>query len=336
MVTLEEIAILAKVSRSTVSRVINNAPKVKAETRVRVEKVIEQINYHPNWAARSLAGGHTGVIGLVVPMGVSTLFKDPYFSFIVQGVSAACNAKNRSAMLWLAEPEYERHTVQQFLYNHVVDGMIIASSLIDDPLLKALLEGDLPFMLIGRYPGNPDVSYVDVDNEKAAFEIVSYLAGIGYQRIATITGPSNMIAGFDRLEGYKKAMRQCNLLIEDNLIVEADFSEYGGYVAMQKLLPRMPEAVFVASDTMAIGAIRAAKDAGYRIPEDIGIAGFDDMPFAASSDPPLTTTRQPIQHCGAIAAQALIGMIDHPSEAHHHIILPTELVIRSSCGPTKR
>jgi len=151
-------------------------------------------------------------------MGVSTLFKDPYFSFIAQGVSSVCNATNHSAMLWLAEPEYERRTVHQFLNNRVVDGMIIASTLIDDPRMNALLEGDLPFTLIGRYPANADVSYVDVDNEKAAFEVVSYLAGIGYQRIATIAGPSNMIAGFDRLVGYKKAIRHCGLPLEDNWI----------------------------------------------------------------------------------------------------------------------
>lgn len=336
MMTLEEIAVLAKVSRSTVSRVINNDPNVKAETRLRVEKVIEQIHYHPNLAARRLAGGRTGMIGLLVPMGVSTLFMDPYFSFIVQGVSSACNAANHSAMLWLAEPEYERRTVRQFLQNHVIDGAIIASTLIDDPLLRALMDDDLPFILIGRYLDNPDVSYVDVDNVKAASEIVSYLVGIGYRCIATITGPSNMIAGFDRLAGYKKAMDQHGLPVEDFMISEADFSENGGYAAMQKLLPYRPEAVFVASDTMAIGAIRAAKEAGLRIPEDIGIAGFDDMPFAASSNPPLTTVKQPIQQCGALAARTLIDMIDHPSATHHHIILPTELVIRSSCGPIRR
>ncbi len=330
MVTLEEIATLAKVSRSTVSRVINNDPNVSDVTRERVKQVIEQINYHPKMAARRLAGGHTGVIGLLVPMGISTLFKDPFFSLIVQGVSSACNAANHTAMLWLAEPEYERRTVREFLHNHVIDGAIIASMLIDDPLLKALIEGDLPFILIGRYPASADVSYVDVDNQNAAFENVSYLARMGYNRIATITGPLNMIAGFDRLEGYTKAMRHYGLPVDEGMIVEADFSEQGGYLAMRKLLPCKPEAVFVASDTMAIGAMQAVKDAGLLIPEDIAITGFDDMPFAASSSPALTTIRQPIQFMGSMAVRTLIDMIDHPSASHHHIILPTELVIRAS------
>jgi LacI family transcriptional regulator, galactose operon repressor len=332
MMTLEEIAALAKVSRSTVSRVINNDPNVNEQTRMRVKAVIEQINYHPNMAARRLAGGHTGVIGLLVPMGISTLFKDPFFSIIVQGVSSACNAANHSAMLWLAEPEYERRTVRQFLHSHVIDGAIIASMLIDDPLLKALIEGDLPFILIGRYPASSDISYVDVDNQNAAFDIVSYMVRIGYRRIATIAGPLNMIAGFDRLTGYEAAMRHYGLTVDEEMVVESDFSEQGGYLAMRKLLRCKPEAVFVASDTMAVGALRAAKEAGLRIPEDIGVTGFDDMPFAMSSDPPLTTMRQPIQRCGAVAARTLIDMIDHPSATHHHIILPTELVIRESCG----
>ncbi len=337
MATIEEIATLAKVSRSTVSRVINNEPDVSAETRRRVRQIIEQVHYSPNMAARRLAGGHTGLIGLLVPMGVSTLFKDLYFSIVVQGVSAACNAANRSSMLWLAEPDYERRTIRQFLQNHVFDGAIIASMLIDDPLLKALMQGDLPFFLIGRYPAGPDVAFVDVDNRRGAAEIVAYLVSIGYRRIATITGPWNMIAGVDRLAGYRAALQGCGMPVDESLIVEGDFTEQGGYRAMQRLLPRRPEAVFVASDAMAVGAMRAVKEAGLRIPEDIGIAGYDDMPFAASSDPPLTTVRQPIQQCGSIAAQTLIDMIDRPcaDDAHHQIILPTELVIRESCGLSK-
>ncbi len=335
MVTIEEIAALTHVSRSTVSRVLNDDPNVSIKTRMRVKEVIEQNNYHPNIAARRLAGGHTGVIGLFVPMGVSTIFTDPYFSMIIQGVSAACNAINYTAVLWLAEPEFERRTVRQFLHNHIIDGAIIASNLIDDPLLKGLIESDLPFILIGRHPFSTDVSFVDVDNEKAAFEMISYLVCAGYTRIATIAGPLNMIAGLDRLTGYKKAMDHYHLCAQPEMIVEADFSEQGGYDAMLKLMPIQPEAVFVASDTMALGAMRAAQKAGLRIPEDISIVGYDDIPASTSCFPALTTIRQPIQQCGAVAAETLINMIGHPTATRHHIILPTELVIRESCGSPK-
>jgi len=297
-----------------------------------VKKVIEEINFQPNLAARRLAGGRTRMIGLMVPMGVSALFTDPFFPLIIQGVSAASAALNYSVMLWLAEPEYERRTVRQMLNNHCIDGAVIASMLIDDPLLKAISEDNLPFVLIGRHPSDTEVSYVDVDNQKAAFEMVEHLVQAGYRRIATITGPHNMIGGYDRLEGYKAALCRYNLPVNESLIKEADFTEQGGYNAMYQLIDEKPEAVFVASDTMAVGAMHAVTEAGLRIPEDIGIAGFDDMPFAATTNPPLTTMRQPIQQSGAVAAQTLIDMLDHPSAARHHIILPTELVIRSSCA----
>jgi LacI family transcriptional regulator len=332
MLTLEKIAALARVSRSTVSRVINNDPNVSPDTRTRVNQVIEEINYHPNIAARRLAGGHTGFIGLVVPMGVSTLFTDPFFSMIVQAVSTACNAKNRSVMLWLAEPEYERRTIHQFLNNHIIDGAIIASMLIDDPLLMAMIEGDLPFMVIGRYPSMTEVSFVDSNNQNAACEMVAHLVSCGAKRIATISGPQNMIAGLDRLEGYKKGLFENGLQVDECLIVEADFTEQGAYLAMQRLLVQKPDAVFVASDTMAMGAMRALKDAGLRIPEDVAITGFDDMPFASTCIPPLTTMRQPIHRMGIVAAQTLMERIDHAYTTHHHIILPSELVIRESCG----
>jgi LacI family transcriptional regulator len=272
------------------------------------------------------------VIGLLVPMSVSALFNDPFFSLIIQGVCSAANNLNHSVMLWLAEPDYERRSIRQFLQTHIIDGAIIASMLIDDPLLEALVEGDRPFILVGRYPANDNVSYVDVDNRAAACEVVSHLYNRGYRRIATITGPTNMIAGHDRLEGYQYGLCQNGLAVNDQLISHGDFTEQGGYSAMRQLLPQKPEAVFIASDTMAVGALRALKEAGLRVPADIGVAGFDDMPFAAQTEPSLTSTRQPIQHMGEVAARTLIDMINHPVASHRHIILPTELMVRNSSG----
>jgi len=336
MLTLEKIAQLAQVSRSTVSRVINDDPNVNEKTRMRVQQVIEQINFQPNTAARSLAGGRTRILGFVIPMGVSALFSDPYFPLLIQGVSSACNTLDYSVMLWLAEPEYERRTLRQVLHNRIIDGFIIASMIMDDPLLKPLMEGNLPYILIGRHPTNPDVSYVDVDNQNAARDAVSYLLRSGYRRIATIAGPQNMIGGVDRLEGYRAALRQWSLPCEDALIVESDFTEDGGYQAAQKLLLLQPEAIFSASDSIALGALRAIKDAGLSVPEDIGLVGFDDSSFAARMTPPLTTVRQPITKTGMVAAETLIDMIEHPGSAPRRLILPTELVIRGSCSSPRK
>jgi LacI family transcriptional regulator len=328
--TLEEIAKRAKVSRSTVSRVVNQDPRVKTQTRERVLAVIKKANYHPNLAARSLAAGRTRILGLVIPMGVTALFTDPYFPILIQGATSACNAHDHSVMLWLAEPEYERRTISQVLHNGIVDGVILASMLVDDTLMHSLIESDLPFILVGRHPTDTRVSYIDVDNIASARQIVEHLIAQGFRRIATITGPMNIIAGADRLEGYRAALTAHNIPIDPTLIALGDFSQNGGFLAMQQLLALKPDAVFVSSDTMALGALRAIRAAGLRVPADIAMAGFDDMPFTETTDPPLTTIRQPIQHAGYIAAETLIDLIAHPDSEARRIILPTELVVRAS------
>ena len=333
---LEEIAKLSGVSRSTVSRVINDDPNVREITRERVRKVIRQVNYHPNAAARGLAAGRTRILGLLIPERVTSLFSDPYFPLLIQGISSACNARDHSVMLWLAEPEYERRTIHQILHGGMIDGVIVASMLLNDPVVLALVEGDRPFLLVGRHPTDPRVNYVDVDNRNSARDAVAHLLRLGYQRVATVTGPQNMIAGVDRREGYLAALKDRGLTPNPNLMAEGDFSEAGGYAAMQRLLAHQPDAVFAASDIMAVGALRALREAGLRVPDDVALVGYDDMPFAARADPPLTTVRQPIHRTGALAAETLIDLIENPGASPRRIVLPTELVIRESCGANLR
>lgn len=329
---LEQIAKLSGVSRSTVSRVVNNDPNVNAVTRKKVMQVVRRVNYVPNAAARGLAAGRTHVIGLVIPMGVSTLFTDPYFPLLIQGASSACNAHDYSVMLWLAEPEYERRQIRQIMYSGLIDGVIIASMLTNDSLVQALIDGSLPFMLVGRHPTDSRVNYVDADNVNGARDAIRHLLRMGRTRIGLINGPMNMIAGTDRLAGYTQALRERGQLVQPELITDGGFSEAGGYLAMQQLLPRQPDAVFAASDAMAIGALRVLHEAGLRVPEDVALIGFDDMPFAARSDPPLTTIRQPTYRMGGLAVETLLDLIEHPDSPPHHIVLPTELVVRASCG----
>ena len=329
--TLEDIAQMSGVSRSTVSRVINGDPNVNDQTRSKVQEIIQRINFQPNLAARGLAVGHTQVLGLGIPTGVGNLFTDPYFPLLIQGVSLACNAFGYSVMLWLAEPEYERTTIGQILYSGLVDGVIISSMLTDDPLIERLAESKRPFVTVGRHPTNDKVNYIDVDNRAGANQAVSYLLRIGRKRIATITGPQNMIAGQDRYQGYLDALRERGISTSLDLVAEGDFTDAGGAVAMRRILSHRPDAVFVASDAMAFAAMRIVKEAGLRIPEDIAIVGFDDIPAAALSNPPLTTVRQPIQRTGSVAAETLIDLIEHPDPQIRRVLLPTELVIRSSC-----
>ncbi len=336
MMNLEQIAKLSGVSRSTVSRVINNDPDVSEATRDKVMQVVERVNYTPNATARGLAAGQTHVLGLVIPMGVSALFTDPYFPILIQGVSSACNAREYSVMLWLAEPEYERRQMRQIMYSGLIDGVIVSSMLLNDSLVQALSDGDLPFMLVGRHPTDTRASYVDADNISGAREATTHLLRLGHTRVATITGPQNMIAGVDRLTGYLAALHDRGVASGSALIAEGDFTEAGGYRAMQQLLLRRPDAVFVASDMMAIGAMRAMREAGLRVPEDVAVVGFDDLPQSARTEPPLTTVRQPIYRLGATTVDSLLDLIDYPDSSPRRIVLSTELVVRASCGSALR
>jgi LacI family transcriptional regulator len=328
--TLEDIARKSGVSRSTVSRVINGDEKVKPDTRDKVMAIIHEFNFQPNLAARGLAARRTNVIGLVTPAGVSALFTDPYFPQLIRGVTSACNARQYTVMLWLAEPEFERRTISQILHNGLLDGVIVSSMVMDDPIIQSLYESNMPFILVGRHP-TLDVNYIDVDNVQGGLDATTHLMKQNRKRVATITGPHNMIAGYDRFQGYQKALKMRKLPLLNELVAEGDFTEASGYAGMKKLLPAKPDAVFAASDMMAFGAMRAAREAGLSVPEDVAIVGYDDLPAASQVTPPLTSIRQPTERMGSLAVDTLIDMIENPQPQTRHLMLATELIVRSSC-----
>jgi LacI family transcriptional regulator len=332
MATLERIAELSGVSRSTVSRVVNNDPNVRESTRSKVLRIMEQEHYRPNLAARGLASGRTDVIGLVIPVGLSVVFTDPFYPLLMQGIADESRNRDRFVMLWLAEPEYERQTIEQVVSRGVVDGVIIAASAPEDPLVDMLMDAGKPFVMVGRHLARTDVSFVDIGNHEAARNITRHLLRLGARRIATITGPPQMIAGSERLSGYRDALESAGIAFDPALIATTDFTAQSGAAAMSQLLEQQPDAVFAANDAMAIAAIRAIRRAGLRVPEDIAVVGFDDIPGAAEIDPPLTTVRQPIRRLGSTAATTLIELIADPGRRIREVILPTELVVRRSCG----
>jgi LacI family transcriptional regulator len=329
--TLEDIADMCDVSRSTVSRVINGDVNVSERTRQKVLEVIRKVNFQPNMAARGLAKGHTRVLGLVIPKGVQAIFEEPFFGMLIHGVSTHCNALDYSVMLWLAEADYERRTINKILYNGLIDGVIVASMVMDDPIIDSLYQHRVPFMLIGRHPVYDNLSYLDVDNRDGARQAVLHLLRSGRRRIATITGPKNMIGGIYRYQGYQDALHEYDVPLITELVAEGNFTDTSGYNCMQQLLPHKPDAVFAASDTMALAAIRAIQEQGLRIPDDIAVIGFDDIPQASRGKPALTTIRQPITRMGAMAAETLINMIDSGSSSPRQTVLSAELVIRDSC-----
>jgi LacI family transcriptional regulator len=330
--TLEDIARIAGCSRSTVSRVINRDAKVSLETRQKVEQVIAEMNFQPNLAARGLASGQTHIIGLIVPMSVNSIFSDPFYPILMQSISSTCNQKGYSIMLWLSEPGFESQMLNQNLNNGLLDGAIVSSLSLSDPIVNYLNENRIPYVSIGRNPIDEMGNFVDVDNYDGALKAVNHLANLGRRRIATITGPMNVMVGVDRLRGYRDALNSNGLPYNPDLVLESDFSDAGGYSAMQKLLPMKPDAVFAMSDVMAGAAIRVLMEAGLKVPADVAIVGFDDVPLASRIIPSLTTIHQPITQMGAGVVNILLDQLKHSTRKSRQVIFPIELVIRSSCG----
>jgi LacI family transcriptional regulator len=312
--------------------VLNNHPNVNAQTRERVLQVIAETGFRPDPIARSLSSRRADIIGLVIPVTIRSLFEDPFFPRLLQGISQGCNSHDYTLTLFLLhtlEEEaklYPRISRRQFL-----DGVIVTATRTGDTLIPQLLAKRVPFVLHGRHE-DPRVSFVEVDNVTGAYTAVTHLVRLGKRRIALITGPSGSLAAEDRKRGYLDALQERRVRVDESLIIHGDFTETSGYEAMQRLWPNQPDAVFVASDTMALGAMRALREAGKRVPDEVALVGFDDVPQAATADPPLTTIRQPIQRTGVLAVEMLIDILKNGAEPPRRIILPTELVIRASCG----
>jgi len=335
--TLEDIARQSGVSRSTVSRVVNGHPNVRAEIRQRVLKVVQETGYHPNAAARTLASQRSRTIGLVLSRSVSNFFTDPYFPHLTQGIAQACNQSDYTLGLFLVgSNEDEDKAFPRLSRRGYLDGILLQTGQADDLLIERLIRSEMPLVIIGRPFHADKVSYIDVDNLDAARNAVGHLVRQGYERIATITGPSNSTTGIDRREGYLRALAERGHSVDGALMVEGDFSEASGYFAMKRLLSARPDAVFAAADVMAFGAMRAIREVGLRIPEDIALVGFDDLPQAARSDPPLTTVRQQVARFGMSAVEVLLDVIENGTAPPRRIITTTELIVRGSCGAQRR
>ena len=332
--TLEDVAKKAGVSRSTVSRVLNAQPNVSEDVRQRVLEIIQTTGFRPHAAARSLASQRSWTIGLVLPHSVSFFFTDPYYQHLIKGVAQGCNEYDYTMALFLVgSKEDEAKIFPRVSHQGLLDGVLVqAGHHGDQAIIGYLVDAEMPLVIIGRPFRSDNVSYLDIDNVNSASMAVSHLIRLGRKRIGTIAGPATSTVGIDRKQGYLKALTERDQMIDKTLIVEGDFTENGGYYAMQQLLQAKPDAVFAASDIMAIGAMRATREAGIKIPDDIAFVGFDDLPISAISNVQLTTVRQPVAQFGSKAVEMLVDQITHGVHTPVHIIMDTELVIRSTCG----
>jgi len=321
---------MAGVSRSTVSRVVNGESSVSPEVRARVEAVIRETGYTPNAAARSLVSNRTGVIGLVIPSRVHSVFEDPYFARLIQGITFGSNRAGVTLSLFLAQDaEEERELYPRVVESGFIDGVIVTATRMGDPLVERIAAREIPLVMVGR-PDLDDVSYVDVDNRDGARQAARHLVGIGASRIGVIGAPTNTTAGVDRLEGFLAGLEDLGHRFGPDLLFEGDFSEESGYRAMQDLIDLGVDAVFASSDTMALGALRAAHERGVVVPDRIALMGFDGFGGSQNSVPPLTTIEQPVAHTAARAVELLLGFVAGELSSPTSVVLPVELVERAS------
>jgi LacI family transcriptional regulator len=327
---LDDIAKRSGVSKSTVSRVVNDHPNVSKKVRSRVLKVIHQTGYQPHAAARALVSNRSMICGLILPRTVDSFFTDPYFPALIQSIARSCGDRDYTLSLFLIGGEdNEDRIFQRVARRGFLDGVFVQSGNVADHLIEKIVSINMPLVVLGRPHETDGVNFVDINNVDAVESAITYLAETGHKRIATVAGPFVTTVGIDRRKGYIQGLEKNGLPVDENLIYEGDFLEISGYEGGLELAKQHPDAIFVASDKMALGVIRALKDKGLSVPEDVSVIGFDDFPVQPPAEPFLTSIRQPLMEFGDKAIEVLLDSIDNGGEVHQEY-LPTEFIIRGS------
>ena len=326
--TIRDVAAAAGVSRGTVSRVINGGHWVSPDARQAVEDAIARTGYTANHAARSLATGRSNSLAFLLTEPQHLLFSDPTFALLLRGATEALAQRSMTLVLLVADTPAERANVEHYVSAGHVDGVLLISSHESDPLLASLIEAGVPTVCTGVPLGyRAQVPTVSVDEVDSARTMTRYLMDRGHRRIALITGPDDTSGGRYRLVGFREEMGD---RFDPDLVEQDVYSREAGEAAMTRLLQRAPDidAVFAASDVMAVGAIAAARRAGRRVPEDLAVAGFDDSGLAETHEPPLTTMRQPWAEISSAMVEILIDVINGVPRTD--LVLPTTLVVRGT------
>jgi DNA-binding LacI/PurR family transcriptional regulator len=326
--TIEDVAAVAGVSRGTVSRVLNGGVNVSPAALSAVHKAIRKTGYVVNQHARSLVTQRAQSVAFILSEPQERLFEDPNFGSLLRGCTKALAEHDMPLLLSVAGSDQDRKRILRFVAAGHVDGALLVSAHSGSPVIDELLALGVPVVACGQPIGHEsELAYVAADDRDGARQMASYLRSLGRRRIATITGPLDTPGGSQRLAGYRDALGEAAV---PDLIETGDYSEYSGTTAMELLLARVPDldAVFVASDLMARGAMRALTQAGRRVPDDVAVGGFDDSPVAVTTSPALTTIRQPWPRISSEMTRLLLGRINGDPPAA--VILRTELIRRGS------
>jgi LacI family transcriptional regulator len=334
--TIFDVAKEAGVSYGTVSRVLNGKKNVSDAARDQVLKAAESLGYVANRQAQGLAGGRSRVVGLLV-RGLSTA----YMGEIISGVDEELMAHNYDLLLQTTHRVAEMKSVAsvekklaETFASQLAEGLIVVLPHDPESYMGVLRQRSFPCVLVDHQGIGMDTLSVGATNFEGALAATEYLINLGHRRIGFVTGTMTMGCATERLRGYERALKQHGLRYDAKLVARGDFQQPQGYACTHQLLslkPR-PTAIFASNDVMAFGAMEAARDLGLRIPDDVSIVGFDDVPQAESVHPPLTTVRQPLREMGRAAARLLVKRINGDGDLITRIQLPTSLTVRQSCS----
>lgn len=331
--TIKDIARAARVSHSTVSRALRNSPLVNRETAERIRRIAEDADYRASAIARSLATSQTKTVGVVV-----TTIADPFVGGVVSGIEEAANDYGYSVFLANsnADPEREVRVVHSFEERRV-DGIVVTSSRVGALYVPMLSRMRVPIVLLNnQHPGEFAYS-VMIANAEASREATLHLIRLGHRRIGYLGDRHGHQSDTERFAGYRQALDEADLPFRPELVVHGDGKPEGGREAMRRLLglAEPPTAVFCYNDMSAVGALRAIREAGMRVPDDFSLVGFDDLYIAQYTDPPLTTVRQPKQYMGRLAMETLLSLLTGAG-SQSRITVPGELIVRESTAPPRR
>jgi LacI family transcriptional regulator len=332
--TIQDVAVKAGVSKTTVSHVINATRFVEEETRQRVLLAIQELQYRPSAAARSLTTGRTGTVGIVV-----SDTSNPFFGELLLGVEEVLRPQNVALIICNTNEtlEYEAHYLD-LLLNQRLDGIITAAT--SQPwieLSKAEVQ-HTPVVFVDRYFDSLDGFYVGVDNKAGAYLGTQHLIQCGYQKIGILAGLDRLSTMRERLDGYRQALQEAGLPVNPYWIIPSQLNVDGGRQALRTLFNQedVPEAVFINNNLLALGALFEMRDQNLVCPEDVGMVSFDDHPWAAVSCPPLTVMRQPTRKIGQVSAEMILALINNQPVPEKRVTLHCELVVRQSCRTNQR
>jgi DNA-binding LacI/PurR family transcriptional regulator len=311
---------------------VNGNPRVSPDARRAVEKAIAQLGYIPNRAARSLVTRRSDTIGVVIPAPTARLFGDPFFLLFLNGIGTALAPRGNQLVLVMPQSGEEERRLEQYVAAGHIDGVVVTALHAHDPLPERLAARGVPVVVNGSPPQGARASYVDADNRGGAAAAAAHLLAQGRRRIATISGLLDMPAARDRVRGFRDALEAAGLDVDPSLEEAGNFNQEDAARAMQLLLERNPDldAVFVASDSMAVAALAVLHSSGRRVPDDVALVGFDDQPIASTTLPRLSTVRHPIDAMSREMVRILLHNIDASDRLPRQVVFPTELVVRES------